>query len=87
MKKHTEERLEDAVVDCLTSGGGYVQSVSDEYDPERALNPQQLIQFISTTQPKPWKALSAIYGGSDGEGKSRRALPAALRMNSRFDWR
>ena len=62
MKNNTEERLEDAVVGCLTSDGGYVQTVSDEYDPERALNPQRVIQFISTTQPKPWKALSAIHG-------------------------
>lgn len=62
MKKHTEERLEDAVVDGLTTAGGYVQTVSEEYDPERALNPQRVLQFIRTTQPKPWKALENIHG-------------------------
>ena len=36
--RHTEERLEDAIVGCLTSDGGYVETLSDEYDPNCELN-------------------------------------------------
>ncbi len=61
-KKHTEVKLEDAVVDSLTSAGGFVQSASDEFDCGRSLNPARVVSFIRETQPKPWQMLSAIHG-------------------------
>jgi len=61
-KKHTEERLEDAIVAELTEGG-YVTGRSEDFDPTLALEPEAVIAFIRETQPKPWKALSDIHGG------------------------
>lgn len=62
MKKHTEERLEDAVVDALVSRGGYVLTVSEEFDADRALNPDRVIRFVKGTQPNVFQALEAIHG-------------------------
>ncbi len=61
-KKHTEERLEDAVVECLISQGGYVQTVSNEFDADRALNSDRVIRFIRDTQPKTFQALEKTLG-------------------------
>src|SRR5947209_10713286 len=68
MKIHTEARLEDAIVDHLTTQGGYVfvdyrsGPAKDRYDRARALDPALVLDFIQTTQPKPWKSLSDIHG-------------------------
>ena len=62
-KKHTEDRLEDAIEYELIHQGGYHQGSPEDYDMERALFPQQVLSFIQTTQPKPWKALQAIHKG------------------------
>ncbi len=61
-KKHTEERLEDAVVECLISQGGYVQTVSNEFDADRALNSDRVIRFIRDTQPTVIQGLENIHG-------------------------
>ncbi|RYD81637.1 MAG: type I restriction endonuclease subunit R, partial [Verrucomicrobiaceae bacterium] len=68
MKKHTEARLEDAIIDHLTTLGGYVfvdyrkGEARDRYDKERAFDPELVLQFIQTTQEKLWKNLHAIHG-------------------------
>ena len=65
MKKHTEERLEDAIVYELVNNGEYVQGDSKkDYDAVRALEPARVIRFISETQPKVWKAMSTIHGAN-----------------------
>jgi len=61
-KKHTEKRLEDAIVNHLITHGGYFQGNSKDFDTIRALEPARIIRFISETQPKQWRALSAIHG-------------------------
>jgi len=61
-KKHTEERLEDAIVESLVSQGGYVQTDSGEFDADRALNPDRVLQFIKDTQPKVFQGLENIHG-------------------------
>ncbi len=68
MKKHTEARLEDAIVDHLTTHGGYVfvdyrekGNAPGRYDKARALDPVLLMTFIQTTQPKVWEDLKAIH--------------------------
>ena len=66
MKKHTEGRLEDAIVYDLVNNGGYVQGDSDDFDTIRALEPARVIRFISQTQPKQWQALSVIHGENTG---------------------
>lgn len=67
MKKHTEARLEDAIVDALTTQGGYVfvdyreGVAAGRYDKARALDPSLVLGFIQATQAKLWKSLHAIH--------------------------
>src|SRR5687767_14525844 len=73
MKKHTEARLEEAIVDHLTTQGGYVLvdyregTAKDRYDRARALDPALVLSFIQTTQEKLWKSLHAIHGEETSE--------------------
>ncbi|MEM7600139.1 MAG: hypothetical protein AAF357_01840, partial [Verrucomicrobiota bacterium] len=68
MKKHTEARLEDAIVDHLSENGGYVTidyrdgEAKGRYDKERALDPAPVLEFIQKTQEKVWKSLHGIHG-------------------------
>jgi type I restriction enzyme R subunit len=72
MKKHTEARLEDAIIEHLTTQGGYVfvdyreGEAKDRYDKARALDPALVIGFIQSTQEKMWKSLEAIHGEETG---------------------
>lgn len=69
MKKHTEARLEDAIVDHLSTQGGYVfvdysQGVAaGRFDKVRALDPALVLGFIQATQAKVWQSLTAIHKG------------------------
>lgn len=73
MKKHTEARLEDAIVDQLCSVGGYTfidyrdGLAKDRYDRARALDPVLVLDFIASTQPRPWQSLNAIHGAETGK--------------------
>jgi type I restriction enzyme R subunit len=68
MKKHTEARFEDAIVDYLTSQGGFEfvdyreGEAKGRYDAEKALDPKLVLDFIQQTQEKVWKSLQAIHG-------------------------
>jgi type I restriction enzyme R subunit len=68
MKKHTEARLEDAIIDHLTTQGGYVSvdyregKAQDRYDKGRALDPALVLGFIQTTQEKTWRSLHEVHG-------------------------
>jgi type I restriction enzyme R subunit len=68
VKKHTEARLEDAIIDHLTAQGGYVfvdyreGAAKNRYDKALALDPALVVGFIQTTQEKMWKSLAAIHG-------------------------
>ena len=67
MKKHTEVRLEDAIVDHLTTQGGYVfvdyakGAAAGRYDKARALDPVLVLGFIQATQARVWQSLHAIH--------------------------
>lgn len=67
MKKLTEARLEDAIVDSLCSQGGYQfvdyreGEAKGRYDAERALDPSLVLNFIRQTQEKIWNSLRAIH--------------------------
>ena len=67
MKKHTEARLEDAIIDHLTTQSGYIfvdyreGEAKDRYDKTRALDPAQVLGFIQATQKKMWKSLHDIH--------------------------
>lgn len=68
MKKHTEARLEDAIVDHLCTQGGYVfvdynkGEAAGRYDKARAFDPALVLSFIQSTQAKMWQSLHAIHG-------------------------
>lgn len=68
MKKHTEARLEDDIIDHLAALGGYVivdyrtGPAKDRYDKTRALDPALVLGFIQKTQPKLWQSLTALHG-------------------------
>ena len=67
MKKHTEARLEDAIVDSLTREGGFALvdyrsgPTVGRYDKAMALDPALVLAFIQATQPKVWQSLQAIH--------------------------
>ena len=73
MKKHTEARLEDAIINHLTSQGGFVLvdyrqgEAKGRYDTEKALDPKLVLDFIRQTQAKVWKSLEAIHGAETGK--------------------
>ena len=67
MKKHTEARLEEAIVDSLTREGGFALvdyrhgPAAGRYDKALALDPALVLGFIQATQPKVWHSLHAIH--------------------------
>src|SRR5436190_6782087 len=68
MKKHTEIRLEDAIVDELTTKGGFVfidynkGPTDGKFDRANALDPEQVLSFIQTTQARMWQRLTTLHG-------------------------
>ncbi|KHE91797.1 MAG: DEAD/DEAH box helicase, partial [Candidatus Scalindua brodae] len=62
MKKHTEDRLEDAIEYQFIEKDCYKEGVSGGFDTERALEPARVIAFIEKTQTKLWQSLKAIHG-------------------------
>ena len=71
--KHTEARLEDAIIDHLCASGGFVfvdyreGEAKGRYDKARALDPVLVLAFIQKTQEKIWKNLYAIHGEETGK--------------------
>lgn len=66
MKKHTEERLEDAIEYQFLENDCYQKGVSEDFDAGRAIEPARVLSFIQNTQDKQWQALKGIHG-SDTE--------------------
>jgi type I restriction enzyme R subunit len=65
-KKHTENRLEDAIEYQFIEKDRYQKGLSNDFDTERALEPARVIAFIEKTQAKIWNTLKGIHG-SDAE--------------------
>ena len=84
MKKHTEARLEDAIIDHLATQGDYVfvdyreGAAKDRYDKARALDPALVLGFIQTTQQKVWQSLEAIHGAEAGISGPRSEVGGAF---------
>lgn len=62
MKKHTEDRLEDAIEHCLAQQHNYDIGQSKDFDVERAIESERVIAFIKATQGKVWAGLVAVHG-------------------------
>ena len=56
---HTEEKFEDTIDRDLCTRCGYEKGDRNHYDPDLALFPSDIIDFIQTTQPKRWAKLTA----------------------------
>lgn len=67
MSKHTEIRFEEAIEEVLTYSGGFRIGNPKTYDIEKALFPNDVISFLSTTQRKKWNELEVILGNQTGE--------------------
>ena len=66
MADHREIAFEDAIVHSLVTAGGYTQAANTLYDRARAVLPSITLDFVRTTQPKPWAVIAAYYGaGAD----------------------
>ena len=61
---HKEENFEDTLDRELQELCGYTKGNSDDYDPETALFPKEIIAFIQETQPKAWSRLANTSGGN-----------------------
>ena len=55
---HLETNFEEIIERELLTDCGYHQGNSTNYDPETALFPSEIIDFIKATQPKKWDKLS-----------------------------
>lgn len=60
----TERSFEDAIVDSLTTSGGYQLGDDANFEPELALERTTLLQFIQNSQAEAWEKLSEIHGST-----------------------
>jgi type I restriction enzyme R subunit len=60
----TEKAFEAAIVDCLSSNGGYQLGDADNFDRELAFDRPTLLQFIQNSQPTDWERLAGIHGNT-----------------------
>ncbi|HUN09098.1 MAG TPA: DEAD/DEAH box helicase family protein [Aggregatilineales bacterium] len=63
--RHSEAAFETVIEEHLLANG-YVH-VTPPFDTERAIFPNEVLQFIQQTQPKDWAKLEALHGGKTGQ--------------------
>lgn len=66
MSKHTEIRFEEAIEQSLVQQGGYVSGNPKEFDPERALFSNDVIEFIQKTHASKWQVIQGLYAEKAG---------------------
>lgn len=62
MSSHTEIRFEEIIEQHLLEHGGYEKRTRNQYDPEQALFPEDIIAFIEKTQATRWQAIKDLHG-------------------------
>ncbi|MEO8398536.1 MAG: DEAD/DEAH box helicase family protein, partial [Ignavibacteriaceae bacterium] len=67
MKKHTEIRFEEAIEYYLTNEDGYLKGNPEEYNKDFALFPNDVIEFIKTSQQTYWQKVDEFYGEKSAE--------------------
>lgn len=60
----TETAFETAIVDTLSTNGGYQLGNAANFDRELALDRPALLQFIQNSQPTDWERLAGIHGNT-----------------------
>lgn len=66
MKRHSETAFES----CVEAGfleSGIVAIADSQFDPERAIFPSVVLDFIQKTQPKHWAKLETLHGDRTGD--------------------
>ncbi len=81
---HTEEKFEDIIERELLEISGYDQGNPANYDPETALFPSEIINFIQTTQPQKWQRL-ATTNPSDAQKVIIDSLAKELKSRGMLD--
>ena len=59
---HTETAFEEAIEAGLLATGRYEKRPPSDYDAERALFPDDVLDFLQDTQPQKWSALDKLLG-------------------------
>ena len=78
---HQEKVFEAHIVDCLTSGLGYIKrDCASHYDVARALDSELLFRFLKATQPDAWQVLDDHYS-AQAEVEVLKRLEQALKQN------
>lgn len=73
MKKYTEIRFEEAIETSFLETGGYIKGDPNELDVKKALFGDDVIQFISASQPAAWQHIFDYNGEA-----AKEALLSAL---------
>lgn len=81
---YIEERFEDTIERELLELSGYHQGNPKEYDPETALFPKEILNFIQTTQPKQWQSLTKT-NPSDAQKNIIDSLTKELKSRGMLD--
>ncbi len=64
---HQEIYFEQAMEQSLVEQGGYRRGEASGFDPARALFADEVIAFVSASQPAPWQSLVKLHGEQAGE--------------------
>ena len=67
MTKHTSEAAFETAIEDVLLSDGYRKLASEAFDRKRAIFPETALEFIRTTQGKPWEKLYALHGKQTGE--------------------
>ena len=85
MPVDTSERDFQAQIEhVLRNQHGYQKRMSDDYDQQLCLIPQDLLHFIRGTQPEEWRKLKAIQQG-DAESRFLRRLASEIDKRGTLD--
>ncbi|HEX9123268.1 MAG TPA: Fe-S cluster assembly protein SufD [Actinomycetota bacterium] len=71
MKVTREIAFEDAIIEWLTTRGGYTKGIPAHYDPAVALDTAELFTFIGSTQAEEWEELVRRNGGDPDVAQRR----------------
>ena len=80
----SEHTFETAIVDSLTSSGGWTHGYDADYDRALALFPRYCLEFLQTSQPRQWDKLAKIHGASM-EAKLTQRLAKELELRGTLD--
>ena len=73
MKVHTEQTFETAIVTSLVENG-YKEGNVIEFDKDAALNKEEVLQFIESSQPDAWNQITAIHKNNTNKNLIDRLL-------------